>query len=141
MWHFFVSMAIERNSGDATPMSHGLIDVPVVEGGIGGDMGRELVRGKDGVLEERAVMRHVGFIEGQGVLGEHHIAVDGIGGRRHAGVIAPQVFLFLGGGPIRLFLVGRALDAQPAIGIAGQALRFVVAVFDIDRSLFSLTQA
>ena len=58
-------MIVERDGGDAVPMSHRLIDIPVVEGCIGDDNGGKLVRGKDGVLEERAVIRHVGFIERQ----------------------------------------------------------------------------
>jgi len=164
-----VPMAIEWDGGDAVPMRHRLIDIPVVEGGIGGDMGGQLVRGKDGVLEERAVIGDIRFVEGQGVLGQHHIAIDRISRGGHAGAIAPNVFflclfcfvgllvllwvllrrlcalLWCGGrrfclrgwrlglaGLNRGVLIGTPFDAELAIGIAGEDLRFVVAVCDVD---------
>src|SRR5712692_7583865 len=51
-WHFFVPMAIERDGRDAKPVSHRLIDVPKVVRGISGHIGRELLGGHDGSLEE-----------------------------------------------------------------------------------------
>ena len=53
-----------------------------------------VVRGHDEAAQQGAEIGEIGFIEGQRVLGEYHIAVDRIGGRRHPGAIAPDVFLF-----------------------------------------------
>ncbi len=85
-----------------------------------------------GALEERTIVGDVGFIERQGVVGQHHIAIDGVGGGRHPGAIAPEQFFLLCGGAIGLLLVGTAFDAKPTIGVAGQPLRFVVAILDVD---------
>ncbi len=46
--HLFVPMVIEWDGGDPLPMGHRLIDVPIVEGGIGRDMGGQLAGGDDG---------------------------------------------------------------------------------------------
>src|SRR6266851_7093456 len=165
-WHLFMPMIVEGNGGDAPPVGHRLIDIPIVKGSIGGHIGGELVGGNHDALVEWAVIRDIGFIERQGVLGQHHIAIDGISSSRHARAIAPDVFLFffaglrffrcvlvqrlfalvcfaglrlcLSGwllwlaGLVRCVLIGTPFDAQFAIGIAGQSLRFVVAVFDVD---------
>jgi hypothetical protein len=82
-------------------------------------MSGKLVQGNDGALEERAVRGHIAFIEGQGILGQDHIAIAGDGGRRHAGAIG-------------LFLVGRALDTQLAVGVACELLVGLVALLDTD---------
>src|SRR5947207_13866278 len=73
---FFVAMAIERDGSDARPVSHRLIDIPVVVSSISGHIGRELVGGHHGSLEEGTIIRDVRLIEGPGVLGEHPLAID-----------------------------------------------------------------
>jgi hypothetical protein len=94
-------------------------------------MGGELVGGHDGTLEQWAVIGHVAFIERQGVLGQHHVPVDGIGGRRDPGAVAPDEFLFFFGGAVGLLLVGALLDPQTAIGVADGLLVFLEAFSDI----------
>ena len=64
---FFVAMAIEGDGSDARAVSHRLIDVPIVVSGISCYMGRELIGGHNGTLEERTIIGDIGFIEGQGV--------------------------------------------------------------------------
>jgi len=51
-----MAMRVEGNGSDAVTMSHRLIDVPVVVGGISRHMGGELVGGDDRALEERAII-------------------------------------------------------------------------------------
>src|SRR5260370_6045854 len=92
---FFVAMAIEGDGSDARAVSHRLIDVPIVVSGISGHRGRELIGGHDGSLEEGAIRSDVRFIEGQGVLGEHHIARDGIRAGGHSSPIAKEADLVL----------------------------------------------
>jgi hypothetical protein len=74
--------------------------------------------GNGGTLIERSVIGDVGFIEWQGVLGQYDVSVDGIGNPCDARAVAPEVFFLFFDGAIRLLLVGRALDAQLAVGIA-----------------------
>ena len=62
--HFLVTMAIEGDGGNAFTMGHGFVDVPKVEGGIGGHMDGEVVKGHHAAQVERAVIGHIGFIEG-----------------------------------------------------------------------------
>jgi hypothetical protein len=61
--HFFVSMVVEWNGGNAEPSRHRLIDIPVVVGGISRHMDGELVGGNDGKLVEGTIVRDVGLIE------------------------------------------------------------------------------
>src|SRR5947209_3742770 len=129
---FFVAMAIERDGSDARPVSHRLIDVPVVVSGISGHMGRELIGGHDGLLEEGAIIRDVSFIEGQGVLSEHHLAIDGVCAGGHSSPIAKEADLFLFLGAIRLLLIAAFLDAQATIGIAFGNVGHSEGAFDVD---------
>ena len=91
--YLFVPMGVEWDGADAPPVGHRLIDRPLVEGSIGRHMRGELVGGNHDALEERTVIRHIGFIERQGVLGEHHIAIDGSSRSRHAGAVAQRYSL------------------------------------------------
>src|SRR5438132_4396249 len=134
-WHFFVPMTIERDGGDALSVSHRLIDIPVVVSGISGHMRRELVGARDRALIEGTIVGDIGFIEGQGVLGKHHIAVDGIGGHCDARAITKQNYLFLFGRPIGLHLIAALLDAESTIGITFGVVRYVIAAFGIDERI------
>src|SRR5258708_5712080 len=116
-WDFFVTMGIEWDGGDALSVSDRLIDVPKIVSGIGGDISRELMGGHDGLVEEGTKIGDIGFIERQGVLGQHDIAIDRISGCRHARAVAKQTFLFDFGAAIRLFLIATFLDAQSTIWI------------------------
>ncbi len=126
-----VAMLIEGNGSNTAMTSSALIDVPGIKGGIGRHMGGIEAQRDDGTLVEGAIVRHIGLIEGLGVLSEHDIAIGGNGGRRHAGAIAPQVFLDFFGRAVGLLLIGRALDANAAVGIAGRLMRFVKAISDV----------
>jgi hypothetical protein len=64
-----VTVGVEGNGRDPSPMRHRFIDVPEIVSGIGGDMDWKLVGGTDSLLEEGAKIGDVGFIQGQGVLG------------------------------------------------------------------------
>ena len=81
---------------------------------------------------EGPIVGDVGFIEGQGVLGEHHIAIDQISGCRDPGAIAKQAFLFDFDGAIGLHLVGTLLDARSAIEVIRRDMGDIKATFDID---------
>jgi len=129
---FFVTMAIERNSGDAGPVGDGLIDIPVVVGGISRDMGRELLGSHNGTLEEGTKIGDIRFVERQGELGQHHIAIDRIGACRHARAIAKEAFLFDFLTPVGLFLIAAFLDAQPTIRIAFGDITYIKRPFDVD---------
>jgi hypothetical protein len=69
-------------------MGHRLIDVPVIEGGIGRHMDRELVKDDDGAQVQRTVIGDIGFMEGQGVLGDNDITVVRGSGSCHPGAVA-----------------------------------------------------
>src|SRR6266704_3342330 len=92
-WHFFVAVIIERDGSNPLSVSHRFIDVPKVVSGISGHMSRELIGGHDGSLEEGTIIRDIGFVEGQGVLGQHHIAIHRVRAGRDAGAIAKKTFL------------------------------------------------
>ena len=79
--------------------------------------GTELVRGNDGTPVEGTIIGDVRFIEGQGVLGQHHIAIDGIGGCRDPRAIAPEVLFDFLRGAVGLLLIGRALDAHATLRV------------------------
>lgn len=80
----------ERNGGNVELSGHRLIDVAVIEGGIGGHMDGEVVKSHHGAQIERAVTGDIGFIERQGVLGQHDVAVVRIGSGCDAKAIAKQ---------------------------------------------------
>ena len=63
MRHVFVFMALERNGGDSVPVRHRLIDVPASVGGIGCDMGGELIKRDDGALVLGAKRGDIAFID------------------------------------------------------------------------------
>ena len=126
-----MAMLVERNGGHAPAMGHGLIGVPGIEGGIGGDVGGEEAQGGDRADVEREEVGDVVLVERLGELGQDHIAIAGNGRAGDARTVAPEVFLFLGGGAIGLLLVGGAFDAQRAIGVACELLIFLEALFDV----------
>ena len=71
-----MAMLIEGNGGDAADGRHRLIDVPGIEGGISGDVGRKEAQRGDGAEVERRKVGDIAFIEGLGILGQHDIPVD-----------------------------------------------------------------
>ncbi len=88
-----MAMAIEGNGGDAAT-GHRLIDVPGIEGSISGDVGRKEAQGGHGADVEKEEVGDIAFVKGEGVLGQDHIAVDGIGARRNARTVAEEAFFF-----------------------------------------------
>src|SRR5258708_27905338 len=128
----FVTMAVERNGSDALAMSQRLVDVPEIESGIGGDVRGKLVGSDNSALKEWTIIGDVGFIEGQGVLGEHDIPIDRVGGRRHPGAIAEEADLFLFRGAVRLLLVAALLDTEATIGVAFGNVADIEGAFDVD---------
>src|SRR2546421_9905337 len=102
---FFVTMTIERDGSDARPVRHRLIDVPKVVSGFGCHMGRELIGGHDGSLEEGAIIGDVGFIEGLGILAQHRIAIHGVSTGGPPSAIAKEAHLFHFLGAVRLLLI------------------------------------
>ena len=83
------------------------MDPPAVVGGIGGQIPGILSAGQHTAAQEGTKIGEVGFIEGQGILGEHDLAVDRVSGRGHARAIAPEVFLLFLLAFLRLCLSGR----------------------------------
>ena len=124
-------MLVERNGGHPRTCGTGLVDVPGVIGSISGDMDGKSHEHGHGLDVERREVGHIAFIEGQGEISQHDIAVDGIGGCRHARAVAPDVFLFFFGGAIGLHLVGTRFDAQPAFGVVLGLLVFLEAFGNI----------
>ena len=78
-----MSMSVEWNGRKAWPVGHRFIDVPIVIGGISGDPGGKLVEGHHGTPEEGTKIGDVGFVEGQGVLGEQDVSIHRISACRH----------------------------------------------------------
>src|SRR5438128_944126 len=128
----FVTMAVERNGSDALAMSHRLVDVPEIESGIGGDVRGKLVGGDNSALKERTIIGDVGFIEGQGVLGEHDITIDRVGGSSYPGAVAKEANLFLFFRAVRLLLIAALLDTEAAIGVAFGDITDIEGAFDVD---------
>jgi hypothetical protein len=107
----WMSMLIERNGGNTSATHTGLIGVPGVEGSISGDMDGKGMEHGDRLDVKRHKVGDVVFVEGQGGVGQHHIAVDRISGGCDAGAVAPDEFLFFCGGAVGLHLVGALFDA------------------------------
>jgi hypothetical protein len=84
----FVPMRIQGKSSDARPVSDALIDVPEIVGGIGGDVDGVLIQRDDRRLVQRTKIGHVGFMKRERELGQHHVAIDGIGTGGDARAIA-----------------------------------------------------
>ncbi len=125
-------MRVEGNGSDAFSVCHRFIDVPEIIGRISGNMGRVLTKRHDGALEERTEIGHIGCIEGQGVLGQHHIAIHGVSAGSDPSAIAKEADLFLFRGAIWLFLVTAFLDAESAVRITFGNVGHGERVFDID---------
>ncbi len=94
-------------------------------------MGGILIEGMHGLAMKRAEIRDIAFIKGLSIFGENDIAVIGSGGGGNAGAVAPEQFLLFFSRAVGQFFIGTTLDAQPAIGITGQAFGFVVTIFDV----------
>ncbi|HEY1349812.1 MAG TPA: hypothetical protein VGF67_09330 [Ktedonobacteraceae bacterium] len=121
----------ERNSHDATVTSSGIGDVPGIVGGIASQVGGEVIEGENGLAREGTEIRDISGVEGLSVFSQHDSARVGYNGGSDPSSRAPEEFLLFFDGAIGLFLVGAALDAQAAIGIAFGLAGFVIAVFDI----------
>ena len=121
-------MLIERDGGHPSAKDAGLVDIPGIKGGIGGDMGGKAVQDGEGLQIKRHEVGDVVLVERLGVLGQDHIAVLRQRGTGDAGAIAPEILFDLFGGAIGLLLVGALLDTQTAIGITCGLLLFVIAL-------------
>lgn len=130
-------MLIEWGSSDATVTNGRIINVPHIIGRISRDMGRKLIEDNHGLLIQRAEIRHISLVERLSIFGQDHISVIRYRSSGDARAIAPEEFLFLFGGAISEFLVSAAFDTQFTVGIAFEALGFVVAIGNI-RSLIIL---
>ncbi len=95
-------------------------------------MGGELIKRHDGSLEEGTKIGDIGFVERQGVLGQHHIAIDRIGTGSDTSAIAEEADLFLFLGAVRLHLVATLLDPQAAVRVAFGDVGHIEAAFDVD---------
>ena len=84
-----------------------------------------------GLDVERHEVGDIVLIERQGVVGQHDVAVDGIGGGRHARAVAPDEFLFFFGGAIGLHLIGTLFDPQTTIRVVCGLLVFLEAFGDV----------
>ncbi len=126
-----MAMLVERDGGHTPATGHRLVGVPGIEGGIGGDVGREEPQGGDRADGEGEEVGDVVLVEGLGELGQDHITIASNGCTGHAGAIAPEVFLFLFRRTIGLLLVGGAFDAQLASGVPCGLLIFLEALFDL----------
>ena len=124
-------MLVERNGGHAGTCGTGLVNVPGIIGSISGDMDGKSHEHGHGLDVEGREVGHVPFIEGQGEISQHDIAIDGIGGCCHARAVAPDVFFFFFGGAIGLQLVGTLFDTETAIGVVLGLLVFLEAFGNI----------
>ena len=117
-----VSMAVEGDGRHALAVGHRLVDVPSIESGIGGQMSRKEAQDRHRADVQGEEIRDVILIEGLGVLGEHHIAIDRVSGTDHPRAIAPEIlFLFLLAA-IGLLFIATFLDPHLAITIASWLL-------------------
>jgi hypothetical protein len=98
-------------AADASPRRTRLVGVTGVEGGISSDVQGKGVEHGDGLDVQRYEVGDVIFIEGLGELSQHDIPIDGISGWRDTGAVAPDEFLFFGGGAFRIFLISVLFDA------------------------------
>ncbi|HET7637680.1 MAG TPA: hypothetical protein VFK47_02975, partial [Ktedonobacteraceae bacterium] len=123
-----MAMLVERHGRDAAQAQGILMNVPGIKSGIGGQMDGELLERHDGLLGERAILRHIVGIEGLGVFSQDDIAVVRGGGSGDAGAIAPEVFFFHFRGAISLLLIVAAFDAHFAVWVACGLLVFTEAI-------------
>jgi hypothetical protein len=86
--YLLVAMRVERDSRDPLAVGHRLLHIPEIIGGIGCDVGGVATQRRNGTLGERAEIAHIGLMEGQSILGQHHVAIDGISTGRDTGAIA-----------------------------------------------------
>ena len=116
------------NSGDAPAEGTGLVDVPGIKGGIGGDMRWKLGEGDHGLVKEGEGVADVSGIEGLGIFSQHDVTIVRSGGSGDSGAITPQVFFFYFLGAISLFLIVAAFDAYSAVRVASGLLVFTEAI-------------
>ena len=127
-----MSMLIERNGSDAAMQRGALIDVPGIEGSIGGDVGRIGIEGQHAVAVQGAEVGDIAFIERLGEIRHHHIAINGIGAGGDPGAIAKQADLFFFRAAVGLHLIAALFDAQAAIRVALRDVGDIKAAFDVD---------
>ena len=112
------AVLVEWNRRDAAMASWCLIHVPRIIGRIRRQIGGKLLEGHDGLLRQGTKIGDIAFVEGQGVLSQHHGSIVRMGRNGDASAITPNQFFLLVGRAIGQFLVGAALDPQASIGIA-----------------------
>ena len=127
-----LGMGIEGNSSNAAMMGGFLIDVPCVIGSISGQMSGKSGKGKSSLIIEGTEVGDITLVEGQGIFSEHHIAVVGSSGSGDAGTIAPDELFRFFRGAVSLLLIGRAFEAELAVGVASTGVRFVKALREVD---------
>ena len=66
-----------------------------------------------------------------GLVCEHDIAIDRIGGGCHARTVAPDEFLFFFGGAVGLHLIETFFDAETTIGVVDGLLVFLEALGNV----------
>jgi hypothetical protein len=71
------------------------------------------------------------LVERLGPLGQHGVAVPGVGGAGHPRAVAPDVVLAAGRPPVGAHLVGRPLDPQATVPITARLSRRIVALGDV----------
>ena len=101
-----MAMGIEGDGRHAVTMSHHLVHIPGIEGRIGGQMRGKKAQGTHGANVGREEVTDVVFIEGQGVLSQHHIPIHGDDRAGYARAVAPEVFFDFFFGAIALLFVG-----------------------------------
>ena len=121
-----MAAGVERDGGDAAGRHAGLVDVPGVEGGGGGDIGRGVAQGGGDLAVQRVVVAAVVGVEGLGPLGQDHVAAGGVGGGGDPAAVAPDPGGAARGRAVGAGLVVAGLGPQAAVGVAGRlALRVV----------------
>jgi len=85
--------------------------MPRVEGGVGGDVGGPDPPHGDRAVVQRVIIGGIPRIEWLRVFGDHHVAVERVGGGDHAAAVAPHILLTLGDRAVRADLIAACLDA------------------------------
>lgn len=126
-----MSVLIERHGSNPAMTGGSFVDIPGIEGSIGGDVGGILSQCKHGPLIHGTKVGHIVLIEGLSVFSEDDIAIVGGEGGSDARAVAPEILFDFFGGAISLFLIAAAFDAKCAVGITGGLLVGVKTVFDV----------
>src|SRR5690348_12483183 len=86
-----MGMLIERNSGDPSLESTGVIDVPSIKSSVCSYIYGKLIECIHRLLIERPIIRYISFIEGLGVFGQHHISIVSSNSGNDAAAVSPEV--------------------------------------------------